>query len=94
VAGGWIPVSQSIVDRVEFQSYLKDHRLFAKFVDLAGSPNQFPVPVIPGAPRLNRELKAIGTQAINSPQRSSQQLLDEANARLQLHIGRIQEPSH
>jgi multiple sugar transport system substrate-binding protein len=48
-AGGWIPAAQAVVDRPEFQEYLDRHPPFRVFVDLAGSPNQFPTPVAPGA---------------------------------------------
>ena len=90
-AGGWIPVSQRVVDQPRFQAFQQKHPLFAKFVELAASPNQHPVPIIPGAPRLNRELKAIGTQAINTPKKSAKELLQEAQTRLQQHIERFQE---
>jgi len=49
VAGGWIPASQQVVDQPAFQQYLERYPLFAKFVELAGSPHQVPTPSIPVA---------------------------------------------
>jgi multiple sugar transport system substrate-binding protein len=64
IAGGWIPVSQNVVDQPDFQAFLQREPLFAEFVRLAGSKNQFPVPVIPGAAMLRREIENVGEQAM------------------------------
>ena len=45
--GGWIPVSQAVVDEPVFQSYLQRYPDFRLFVELAGSANQIPTPQIP-----------------------------------------------
>src|SRR5690606_41079989 len=34
VEGGWLPVSEQVVEQPVFQQYLADHPLFAPFVDL------------------------------------------------------------
>lgn len=64
VAGGWIPVSQQVVEEPEFQQYLAGEPLFAEFVRLAGSENQFPVPIVPGAALLRREIETAGELAL------------------------------
>jgi multiple sugar transport system substrate-binding protein len=64
IAGGWIPVSQRVVDQPSFQNYLGKEPLFAEFVRLAGSENQYPVPVVPGAPLLRREVEKAGETAL------------------------------
>ena len=46
-AGGWIPVSESVVEHGSFQKFLDEQPLFREFVRLAASPSQFPVPVVP-----------------------------------------------
>ena len=46
-AGGWIPVSQEIVDQDAYQQALADYPLLSEFVRLAASPNQAPVPGLP-----------------------------------------------
>lgn len=81
-AGGWIPVSQKVVDQADFQEYLAEHELFAKFVELASSPHQRPVPVIPGAPFLNREVKQVAERAMTDVETSPRELLQRSNRRL------------
>ena len=77
-AGGWIPVSQSVVDHPEFQAHLKQQPLFKTFVDLAASPNQFPIPQIPGAPFFRRRVEAAGYEAIMNPDRDPLKILEQA----------------
>lgn len=48
-AGGWIPASQQVVDQQAYQQAIKRWPLLAKFVELAASPNQVPVPSLPVA---------------------------------------------
>ena len=55
VAGGWIPVSKHVAESVEFQTYLSEHPLFARFVDFAAT-EQVPTPLVPGASRYYREV--------------------------------------
>lgn len=94
VAGGWIPVSARVVEQPEFQQYLRERPLFAEFVALAGSPNQFPVPVIPGAPLFNREIKNVGGQAMSQIDASPRELLEGATRRIQQHLDRLREREH
>ena len=55
MAGGWIPVSKQVAESEEFQTYLNEHPLFARFVDLAAT-DQVPTPLVPGANRYYREV--------------------------------------
>jgi multiple sugar transport system substrate-binding protein len=64
VAGGWIPVSTQVAAEPEFQQFLHDEPLFAKFVELAASPHQVPIPVIPAAGYYNRQIKAAGEEVL------------------------------
>ena len=66
VRGGWIPVSAQVAAQPEFQAYLKQEPMFAQFVELAGSENQFPVPVVPGAGIYNNEVKSMTEAAMLS----------------------------
>jgi multiple sugar transport system substrate-binding protein len=77
--GGWIPVSQSVIDSPRFQKFLADNRLFAEFVDLAGSPNQFPTPVVEGAAYLQRAFDVAADKAMADPTLDASKLLREAN---------------
>ena len=87
--GGWIPVSQSVVDTAEFQAFLKQDRLFAKFVQLAASPNQFPVPVIPGAPMFKRTVEASAYRLMSDPGQQSQRVLQDAQSQIQNHLNTV-----
>jgi len=62
--GGWIPVSQSVVDQPVFQEYLARYPSFRLFVELARSPNQIPTPQIPGAAYLQDEVIRAAEDAI------------------------------
>ncbi len=86
--GGWIPVSQDVVDTKEFQAFLKRDPLFAKFVKLAASPNQFPVPVIPGAPMFRRTVESSAYQLMADPDLDSRTILQEAQTQIQTHLDR------
>ncbi len=87
VAGGWIPVSQQVVDQPRFQQFLEEEPLFQTFIELAGSENQFPVPVIPGAPLFNNEVMNVAERAMTSPAEPDlKQLLGDAQRRIQAHL--------
>lgn len=93
VAGGWIPVSQAVVEQPKFAQFLEDEPLFQTFIDLAGSENQYPVPVIPGAPFFNNEVKNVAEAAMASPtQPDISQMLEDAQARIQSHIDKAGTP--
>ena len=55
-AGGWIPVSQSVVDEPAYQRAILRQPLLAEFVRLASSPNQVPIPALPVASLYNQEV--------------------------------------
>jgi len=91
-AGGWIPVSQQVVDHPTFDAFLDDEPLFRKFVELAGSENQYPVPVIPGAAYFNSEVKSLVEKAMSSTTAPHLDgMLQDADARIQAHIDRAKE---
>lgn len=92
-AGGWIPVSPKVVARESFQNYLNKHPLFAEFVRLAGSENQHPIPVMPGAPRIDRELKAASERAMGLQDGTPMELLTETEERLRRQLNRNSERS-
>lgn len=79
-AGGWIPVSSEVVQTDSFQQYLKREPLFASFVDLAASPNQFPTPKIPGALKLQRTVNSAAYAAMTHPEKDAGEVLRAAQA--------------
>lgn len=92
VAGGWIPVSNQVVEQPAFHQFLREEPLFQTFIDLAGSDNQYPVPVIPGAPFFNNEVKNVAESAMASPAKPNiPRMLEEAQMRIQSHIDRAKE---
>lgn len=89
IAGGWIPVSPQVVEQPSFQKYLAAEPLFAEFVRLAGSEHQYPVPVMPGAPLLRREIENVGELALSDDRAAdAQTLLAEAERRVNEHLAR------
>ena len=90
-AGGWIPVSNSVVEHELFQEYLKENPMFGRFVELAASPNQFPIPQVPGAAFFKRTIEAAGYEAMNDPAKPAEEILNAANERIQRHLDRAQE---
>ncbi len=91
VAGGWIPVSQSVVDSPNFQKHLLEDDLFAQFVELASSPNQYPVPQLPGAQMFRRTIESAAYQAMIHPEKPAEEILNSARAEIQAHLDRIQD---
>jgi len=93
VAGGWIPVSQHVVDEPAFEQFLQEEPLFRTFIELAGSENQYPVPVIPGAPYFNNEVKNLAEAAMSSTiEPDLLRMLQETEARIQSHVDRARNP--
>jgi multiple sugar transport system substrate-binding protein len=88
-AGGWIPVSQEVVDTDAFRDYLGESPLFNEFVKLAASPNQFPIPQVPGAAYFRRAVERAGFEAMNDPQRPVTEILKAANERIQNQLDRV-----
>jgi multiple sugar transport system substrate-binding protein len=88
IAGGWIPVSGKVVEQAAFQDYVASEPLFAEFVRLAGSEHQYPVPVVPGAPYLKREIENVGELALSDDHVDVSGLLAAAQRRVSEHLTR------
>ena len=89
--GGWIPVSRSVVEQPAFAQYLAQHELFAAFVRLAASDEQQPIPLIPGAPFIDREVKDAAERAMMSAEVTAQAALERANRRIAEQLERIRD---
>ena len=76
------PPRSKIVDQPAFQQYLDEQPLFARFVELAASDNQVPIPVIRGAGFYNREIRLAGEEAMADESASAQQLLEGVRERV------------
>lgn len=76
--GGWIPVSAEVVEHPRYREYLEQTPLMATFARLAASPRQIPRPNIPGAARLDREVRALAEQVMlrGKPEQARPLLLD------------------
>jgi len=77
--GGWIPVSGEVVRQSKFQQFMHEQPLFAKFVELAASENQQPIPIMRGASVYNQEIKTVGSAAMYAPEKSPRELLERVN---------------
>lgn len=88
IAGGWIPPSQRVVDEPAFRQYLDQEPLFARFVELAGSPNQVPTPAIPGAPFFYQEVNNTAARCLFRSDESPASLLRDCTERVQSHVER------
>lgn len=82
-AGGWIPVSQQVVDEPAFQTFLAERPLFRPFVELAASENQIPTPPLPIASFYYRE--------INNAVQDVMYRGEDAEARLKMAADRVRE---
>jgi len=88
--GGWIPPSQQVVDQPQFQQYLRENPLFARFVQLAAG-DQVPTPVIPGARMYYREVNQAAERALYTDNPADAgSLLEAAAHKVQQHLDRIQ----
>jgi multiple sugar transport system substrate-binding protein len=81
--GGWIPVSSHVSQQPEFEAFLHGNPLFAEFVRLSASDHQFPRPNIRGAALYDREIKAVGSEAMQFPQRQTDVMLEDVQRRVQ-----------
>ena len=89
---GWlIPVSEQVVDTETFQSFLSASPMFKEFVDIAASPNQFPIPQVAGAAYFRRAVEAAGFEAMNYPDRDVSEILQDTNTRVQSHLDRVRQ---
>ena len=85
-------MSPEVASHPVFADYLADHPLFAEFIKLAASPNQVPRPNIPGAQRLDRELRTAAEAAMFDPQHTnSRALLQTTNERLNRQLRLLTE---
>lgn len=89
--GGWIPVSTAVIDTEHFQEYLNHSPLFRSFVELASSENQFPTPLVPGASMFRRTVEDAAYEAMTYPQKPVEQILAEAEFRIQKHLERARQ---
>ena len=72
VDGGWVPATQDVTATETFQEYLEATPLFKTFVELAGSPNQFPVPAVAGAAAFKREVESLAWDTLMLPMNDGQ----------------------
>jgi len=95
-AGGWIPVSQSVVNQPLYQAYLKRTPLMATFVELAGSDNQLPTPALPVAPFFYREVVGAAQDVMYrgaEPESRLHQAADRVRKQLQRTMAATPVPS-
>lgn len=84
--GGWIPVSQSVVDEPAYQLALEQRPLLREFVRLAASPNQLPVPALPVASTYYQQVVQAAQAVLyrgKEPAEALQRATDFTRARLQ-----------
>ena len=87
VEGGWIPVSDEVVQQPLFQKHLADEPLFDAFVKLAASAGQVPTPVIVGAGYFQRAVNNAAEAGMYvEPAASAQELLDGVSSDVQSHL--------
>lgn len=87
-AGGWIPVSQTVIDDPLFVKYVETNPLFLTFVRLAAETAQRSTPVIPGASYLTRMLEQAAERAALDPRQDPRAALEEANREVQRQLDR------
>lgn len=87
--GGWIPTHRQVIESATFQDHLDEHPLFAEFVELAKSENQFAYPMIPGAPFYVRTLNASVESVLGDSEREPRAELDSAEKKIQQHLHRV-----
>ena len=88
-SGGWIPVSNEVIQTETFQEYLTSSPLFEAYVSLAASENQFPTPQVVGAAMLKRTIEEAGYEALHGSPRSPRQILQQSNIRIQEQLDRV-----
>ena len=83
--GGWIPVSQEVVDEPAYQRALQKRPLLREFVRLAGSDNQVPVPALPIASIYYQQVVQAAQAVLyrgEDPQNALRRAANRARARL------------
>ena len=86
IAGGWIPVSNAVIESPRYREYLPDHPLMARFVHEATSDALFPYPMVPGAMFFQREVNAAAEYAPRHSDADVSQILSDAQRRIQSHL--------
>lgn len=89
-AGGWIPVSQKVIDSPRLQAHVRAHPLLAPFVQWATSENLFPYPPTRSGMFVKRTLETAAEEAVNHPERSAKEILREAAERIGRQVQRVQ----
>ena len=90
--GGWLPVSQRVIEQPEFQAHLAAQPLMARFVELAGSPHQIPTPVIPGAPFFQRAIQDAAAEVLYvTPAPVPAEVLERTTRSIQTRLDAISE---
>ena len=88
----WLEIKDdSGVETARFQAYLAENPLFRPFVNLAQSPHQFPVPIVPGAAMFKRTVEAAAYEVMSYPDRPVTPVLRKANERIQQQLQRARE---
>ena len=88
--GGWIPVSEEVVQQDRFQQFLADQPLFAEFVALAAAENQIPIPSIPGAAYFQRTVNDAVAEAMQgNAAPNPRALLRETQSQVQRHLDAV-----
>ena len=85
-AGGWIPVSQHVVDQPAYQQAVTNQPLLGEFVRLAASPHQVPVPALPVTSLYYLRVKRAAQNVLYrgaEPKAALQQAAREVRERLQ-----------
>ena len=85
--GGWIPASPAVIDQPAFQAYLQQHPQFRLFVELAGSPNQWPTPNVPEQAYFFERINQATEEALTL-EKSPKQALEEATRDIQNRLDR------
>ena len=89
--GGWIPVTEDLIGSQTYQKYQSENPLIKTFVRLAGSPNQHPIPAVPGAAILKRAVENLTYEAMMNdyPPKAVEDLLDERGAEIRSQLNAI-----
>ncbi|MEM7784291.1 MAG: hypothetical protein AAF623_13135 [Planctomycetota bacterium] len=72
-----------------FQDYTDSNPLFAQFVNLAKSKNQFPIPQVVGASMFRRTVESAAYRAITNPDLKIETILRDADQEIQIHLDRV-----
>jgi multiple sugar transport system substrate-binding protein len=82
-AGGWLPVSESVIAEPQFQKMLEQRPLLRTFVELSRSPRQVPIPVIPAAAAYKRAVEEAAERALSDEPLAPRELLQQIERRIQ-----------